>query len=143
MASDFAQQLIEESEGRRAKAYRDSRGYLSIGVGCCIDDRIACDGLCNEAIDAQFAHDSSDARAWAAAIPGFSRLNQIQQAVLVSMCFQLGSLHNWPNFKAAIAIGDMNTAYLAGKASLWYSESPQRAERELMMLKTGTWIQSA
>ena len=139
--NDAAQRLIEEEEGRSGCVYKDSRGYDTIGVGCLVDARVMGAGLCDEAIDAQFAHDSAAARADAAMLPGYQRLNETQQAALISMCFQLGDLHDWPNFKAALAMGDMAAAYTAGKASLWYSQTPKRAERELTMLRTGVWVQ--
>lgn len=141
--TDLAQTLIEDEEGRRSHVYPDSRGYWTIGIGCLVDERTASAGLCDEAINAQFAHDSAAAREWAAALPGFAQLNDVQQAVLISMCFQLGSLHDWPNFKAALTLGNMDAVLAAGKASKWYSETPQRAERELAMLKTGIWQEQA
>lgn len=139
--TDLAQTLIEESEGRMATAYRDSLGYLTIGIGCLVDPKVVGAGLCDEAIDTQFVHDSAKARDDAAALLGFSACNDVQQAVLISMCFQLGDLRDWPNFKAAIANGDFAAASAAGLASKWATETPERAQREMAMLKTGTWIQ--
>ncbi len=138
--SDFAQQLIEGEEGRERYAYYDTRGYLTIGIGCLVDKRIVgAAGLCDEAIDAQFAHDSARARKDAAALPGFQRCNEVRQAVLVSMCFQLGNLQGWPRFKAALALGDYEMAAREGLDSLWAKQTPKRAERQMQMLKTGEW----
>lgn len=136
--TDAAQQIIELAEGRRRKVYPDIRGIQTIAIGCVVDPKIAsAAGLCDAAIDAQFAHDSATARARAAAIPGFSALNDVQQGVLVSMCFQLGSLQ-WPDFRAAIARGDLPAARAAGLDSEWAeTETPVRARWELGMLVTG------
>jgi lysozyme len=139
MTEEFAKQLIEESEGRRRCAYPDTRGFLTIGIGALVDERMPGAGLCDEAIDAQFKHDSE--RAWrdASSLPGFQRCNEVRQAVLVSMCFQLGSLHDWPHFKAALALADYELAAQAGLASKWATQTPARAQRQMKMLASGQW----
>lgn len=138
---DLAEKLIGEEEGREPCAYPDSRGLLTIGIGCLIDKRMPGAGLCDEAISAQFAHDS--ARAWrdAAALPGFQRCNDVRQAVLVSMCFQLGSLRDWPHFKAMLALGDYDAAAEAGMDSAWAKQTPDRAKRQMQMLASGQWVE--
>jgi lysozyme len=138
--SELVAKLIGEEEGRERCIYRDSEDLWTIGIGCLVDPSRSGAGLCDEAIEAQFAHDS--ARAWrdAAALPGFQRCNEVRQAVLVSMCFQLGSLHDWPHFRAALALGDYNAAALAGLDSLWAKQTPQRAKRQMQMLASGEWV---
>jgi len=140
--TDLAQTLIEESEGRTKTVIKDILGYDTIGIGCCVDSRVRGCGLCDEAIDVQFAHDSKTAREEAADLPGFQRCNDIRQAVLVSVCFQLGDLHDWPHFKAALAIGDYTAAASAGLDSDWArTETSARAKREMAMLASGSWIE--
>lgn len=140
--SELVAKLIGEEEGRESCAYQDNtpQRYWTIGIGALVDKRVPGAGLCDEAIDAQFKHDS--ARAWrdAAALPGFQRCNEVRQAVLVSMCYQLGSLHDWPHFKAALALGDYASAATHGRDSDWYREqTPKRAEREMRMMASGLW----
>jgi lysozyme len=139
--SDLLIQLLTEEEGRSATVYKDSLGYSTIGIGACVDPRVRGAGLCDAAIDAQFAHDSIQARNDAEAIPGFLRCNDVRQKVLESMCFQLGDLHDWPDFKGALAVDDYEAAASAGYDSEWArTETPVRAKRELEMLRTGQWI---
>lgn len=138
--SDLAEQLVEEEEGREVCAYPDSQGYLTIGVGALVDRHVPGAGLCQAAINAQLDHDMAQARSDAADLPGFQRLNEVQQAVLISMCFQLGNLHDWPHFKAALALGDLQAAAAAGLDSLWAKQTPQRAKRAMQMLASGQWI---
>lgn len=138
--SDLAQQLIEREEGRVAHVYPDSRKLWTIGIGCLVDPSVPGAGLCDEAIDVQFAHDSARARKDAANLPGFQRCNDVRQAVLVSMCFQLGSLEGWPKFKAALSLGDFDMAAREGLNSAWAKQTPQRAQRQMAMLKTGVWV---
>ena len=140
--TDLAQTLIEEEEGRNRHAYYDSRKLLTIGIGCLVDPSIPSSGLCDAAIDAQFAHDSERAREDAANLPGFQRCSDVRQAVLVSMCFQLGNLHDWPHFKGALAMGDYAEAAKAGRDSDWWrTQTPKRAERAMQMMESGTWVE--
>lgn len=142
------EQLISEEEGRERCAYPDNRGYQTIGVGCLVDKRVPGAGLCDAAIDAQFAHDSAKARETAAALPAFQRCNAVRQAVLVSLCFQLGSLDGWPRFRAALALGDYagaaNNLLYADPAtrepSALAKETPARCQREAQMLARGEWV---
>lgn len=139
--SELARQLLEEEEGVESHAYF-CRGLIHVGMGCLIDRSVPSDGLCQAAIDAQADHDIARALAQAQALPGFAQCNSVRQAVLVSMCFQLGDLHKWPNFRAALAAGDYSTAAKEGMNSLWATkETPLRATREMQMLRTGIWIE--
>jgi len=135
---DLAHRLVSEEEGRIAHVYQDSEGWWTIGVGALVDARKG-GALCDEAIDVQLDHDLQAARKRAANLPGFQRCNEVRQAVLVSMCFQLGSLQGWPKFKAALALGDYVLAATEGLASLWAKQTPSRAQRQMHMLQTGEW----
>jgi lysozyme len=137
--SDLTEQLIAEEEGRLPYAYQDSRGLWTIGIGCLVDHSVAGAGLCDAAIDAQFAHDSALAVKEATALAGFDACNDVQRAVLVSMCFQLGNLAEWPKFKAALAAGDFKGAAAEGLNSMWARQTPKRAQREMAMLESGQW----
>ena len=138
--ADLAETLIAEEEGRSASVYRDTRNLLTIGIGCLVDPSMRGAGLCDAAIDAQFAHDSARARQLAADLPGYQRLNEVQQAVLVSMCFQIPGCVHWPQFTGALAMDDVKAAAAAGRDSDWWRiQTPKRAEREMQMLETGVW----
>lgn len=134
----LAEALITEEEGRRRHAYLDSEGYLTIGVGCLVDARKG-GGLCDEAIDVQLQHDIDRARKVAAALDGFGLCNEARQAVLISMCFQLGSLSGWPKFRLALASGDFVLAAHEGLDSRWAYQTPRRARRQMAILRTGEW----
>lgn len=140
--SDLAMTLIGEEEGRERCVYTDSLGIQTIAIGCVVDRRMASAGLCDAAISAQFAHDSAEARSIAATFPHFTELNPVQQAVIISMAFQLGTkpLH-WPDFMAAMTARDYVKAAAAGRDSDWWrKQTPKRAEREMQMLETGLWV---
>lgn len=140
---DLLEQLLSQEEGRERLAYRDSRGYLTIGVGALIDANVAgAFGLCDAAISAQFSHDSSAARMIASTWPNFSTLNPIRQAVLISMAYQLGNKpRGWPRFMAALERQDFQDAAQQGADSNWFRiQTPNRAMREMTMLRTGEWV---
>ncbi len=134
--------LIAEEEGREACVYRDSRGYYTIGIGCLVDKSQIGAGLCDQAIDVQFEHDSARARGIAERFPHFAELNEVRQAVLISMAFQLGTKPlYWPNFMAALEARDYAKAAAEGRDSDWWRvQTHQRAERQMSMLSTGEWV---
>lgn len=139
--SDLAQQLVAEEEGRDPCAYPDTEGYLTIGIGALVDRRQPGAGLCDAAIDAQFAHNSAEARAIAARFPHYLELNDVRQAVLISLAFQLATkpLH-WPDFIGALQARDYSRAAAAGRDSDWWRiQTHARAEREMRMLESGEW----
>lgn len=138
MSFDLAHRLVSEEEGRIPHVYQDSLGFWTIGVGCLVDSRKG-GALCDEAIDAQLEHDMKSARERAARLPGFEKCNEVRQAALISMCFQLGSLSSWTNFRNALAAGDYNAAADHGLDSLWARQTPNRAQRQMQMLRTGEW----
>lgn len=139
--SDLSEALIGEEEGRVGHVYPDTRGLLTIGIGCLVDPKVAGAGLCDAAIDAQFAHDSVTARSQAAQFPFFDQLNEVRKAVLVSMCFQMGTkpLH-WPHFMAALQAKDYMAAADAGLDSDWANQTRNRALRAMEMLSSGNWV---
>jgi len=140
--TDLAQQLVGEEEGRDPCVYRDSLGYYTIAIGCLVDKSQLGAGLCDAAIDAQFAHDSANARTIAKRFPYFDELNDVRQAVLISMAFQLSTkpLH-WPDFIAALGAKDYVKAAAAGRDTDWWRiQTHNRAERQMRMLETGLWV---
>lgn len=141
--TDLAQKLIAEEEGRDPCVYKDSLGLFTIGIGALVDKSQVGAGLCDSAIDAQFAHDSATARTEATRFPHFDELSDVRKTVLISMCFQLGTkpLH-WPQFMAALTAKDYAKAAAAGRDSDWWRvQTHNRAEREMKMLETDRWVE--
>jgi GH24 family phage-related lysozyme (muramidase) len=143
--------LIAEEEGpSSALAFKDSEGYWSICRSTLVDPNPAlhAEGLCQQARDVQDAYELAKARALAEELPGFQRCNEVRQAVLVSMCYQLGSLAAWHNLKAGLALGDYdvvadNMLYERPPDTAWtpwHTETPERCERAAAMMRSGEWI---
>ena len=139
---DPTEQLIGEEEGRSGTVYADTLGIQTIGIGCVVDAKVKGAGLCDAAIDAQFQHDSLVARHMASVYPHFADMNPVRQAVIVSMCFQLGGKPlGWTDFMAALSAQDYDAAAAAGLDTLWEkTQTPKRATREMAMLKSGEWV---
>jgi GH24 family phage-related lysozyme (muramidase) len=141
--SALSEQLLDEEEGRSSTVYTDTRGFLTISRGCLVDPKVSGAGLCGAAMAAQDAHDSAAARAIAEHFPHFTELNEVRQAVLISMAFQLGSkpLH-WPDFMAALEKRDYVVAAAAGLDSDWArDQTPRRAKRQMTMLSSASWVE--
>lgn len=138
----LAQQLLDEEEGRSRTAYMDSRGFWTISRGCLVDARVVAAGLCDAAMAAQDEHDFAIARTIASSFPHFDELSEVRQAVLISMCFQLGSkpLH-WKDFMSSLLGKDYAKAAIAGRDTDWWrDQTRKRAEREMQMLESNQWV---
>lgn len=140
--SEVARQLISEEEGRKAQPYYDHLGFVTWGIGHLADPRKPCP-IPDHIVDAMFDHDYAEKMLQASTFPGFKDLNEIQQAVIVSMVFQLGfdGVKGFKKFLGAIKQKDYNGAALEGMDSKWArQDTPRRAERQMKMLSTGLWV---
>jgi lysozyme len=141
--TDLAQTLVEQEEGCELTAYRDTRGFCTIGYGHLLDNAIDWSNahITQDQAEEWLGDDMQKARELATGFPHFATLNEVRQAVLISMCFQMGDkpLH-WPDFCGALDRQDYPGATEAGLDSLWASQTPNRAKREMQMLSTGLWV---
>lgn len=134
-------ELIEAQEGRKKTVYLDSEGFWTIGVGCLVDARKG-GGLRDEEID--FIRDNRIALATSDVkhqFPWFVGLNEPRQAVLISMCFQMG-LSGLLGFKKALAaMRDERWADAEREMrdSLWFKQTPERAGRMAHQIFSGAW----
>jgi lysozyme len=144
--TDLADKLITESEGCRLTAYKDTRGLWTIGVGHLLDNSYDRTGytITQEEANELLDQDTKKARQEATGFPHFFNMNEVRQAVCISMAFQLGTkpLH-WPNFMAALEAEDYSAAATAGRDSDWWRvQTRKRAEREMQMLESGLWVEN-
>lgn len=134
-------EMIKHHEGVVAHAYKDSRGYLTIGVGRLIDEELG-GGLSDDEIDYLLANDLKRCQAEAETYPWFADLNEPRQAVVVSMLFNLGK-PRWDGFKkaqAAIEAGDYTEAASQMLDSRWAAQVGKRAEDMAAMMISGEWM---
>lgn len=145
MNDELNKKLIMSHEGRRLKAYRDTRGFLTIGVGFNLDDALA-SGVCAAAgVDCQatrdglpitdaecdliFAHQYAAVAAEARGIfPGIDSYPENAAAVICDMLFQLGrtGFGHFVHTIAAFRAGDWKAAADGIAHSALAEETPHR-----------------
>jgi len=89
MTNEGYSKLIE-FEGEKFSAYPDSLGYLTIGIGHCIDERKGC-GISQRI--SRLIYDEDIARATATAranFEWFDALDPVRQDIIVMLIFNLG-----------------------------------------------------
>ena len=138
------QDLIRD-EGVVLNAYRDSLGYLTIGVGRLIDPEKG--GkisqaeaelmLHNDVLHVQVLLDKY--------LPWWRKLSEVRQRALANMAFNLGvgpspdepegKLLNFKNTLKAMEAGDYEAAAKGMGASLWATQVGPRAQRLIYMMR--------
>ncbi len=132
--------LIKKYEGCRLTAYKDSLGLWTCGWGHLLEQTIDWTGttITQAKADEYLDEDISRAAGLASSFPHWSSLNEVRQAVLTSMTFQLGDkpLH-WPHFMLALENKDYSAASAEGLDSRWAVQTPERAREEMNLLESG------
>ncbi len=131
--------LLIRDEGERLIAYKDSLGLTTIGVGRCLD----IEGITKDESRYMLRNDIERYTIAALdALPWVSRLNPARQAVLVSMCFNMGlkGLLQFHNTLSMIEQGKYQEASQSMLQSLWAKQVGHRAERLSQQMATGEWV---
>lgn len=155
--------MLEFEEGRRNEPYKDSLGYWTIGIGHLIDERkggslpswaqdeldrtgrlsdASVDKLLED--DIIFVMDQLEKY-----LPWASSLDQIRYTVLLDMTFQMGigneekgtGLLGFKNTLRYIKDGNYEQAATNMGVSLWYRQTPNRANRRIKEMRTGEFHQ--
>lgn len=145
--SEVAKQLLTEEEGRVLGPYHDHMGFNTFGIGHLCDARRPTP-IPGPIVDQMFEYDFAEKEAQARLIPGFQRLNEVQQAAVISMVFQMGmepfdgdGYKDFRAFLSCLAVGDLKRAAAEGLNSKWAKQdTPRRAQRQMKMLETGLWV---
>jgi len=138
VAGDPLARWIEREEGRRLTPYPDTQGHLTIGVGRNLD----ANGLSHDEVDLLFCNDLGRAVAQAHSIgPWVAQLDEVRQAVVIGMVFQLGlaGTLKFRNTLGALAAGDWKAAAAQMLASRWAQQTPARVARCVAMVMSGRW----
>ena len=137
--SDLALKLLHRDEGFRKSAYQDSLGYWTVGIGRMIDARKG-GGITLEEAEYLLGHDiSSREQELDSRIPWWRSLNEVRQAVLLSMAFQMGvpGLMLFENTLKAVEEGRFSNAADLMLKSKWATQAPLRAHRLSEAMRTG------
>lgn len=146
--------MLKKHEGIERKAYKDTRGILTIGVGYNLTNPSAKADLTSAGIDYNKAvrgaslndtqidnllHISMkravhDAQKF---YPNFWKLPYDAQLVVADMSFNLGlnKLNKFKNFKAALEKGDWDEAANQMKDSNWYHQVGNRSKALVSMMR--------
>lgn len=132
---------LKLDEGYKLKAYKDTLGNWTIGVGHLLKEKPAEDWT-QEQVDNAFASDFEEAETGAIrAAPFFSALDGPRKGVLVNMAFNMGSkkLAAFHGMLAAMDSGDWDTAALHLMNSRYARQVGDRAKRLAYRLRTGEY----
>lgn len=136
MNIDLLSQELTRDEGKRNKAYVDTVGKQTIGVGRNITDV----GLSDDEILMLLKNDIARVLAELdKAIPWFRSMSEVRQRVLANMSFNLG-LPTLLQFKAtlgAMQAGRYDDAASGMMDSKWARQVGQRAVRLAQMMREG------
>ena len=124
---------IIRHEGYRDTPYRDSLGYLTVGVGRCIDKV----PFSADEIDLMLTNDI--ARATHAADLLCPHLGGFRRDVLIEMCFQLGAggVSKFRRFLAALEGHQWGVAADEMLDSKWAKQTPARAQELAEVMRNG------
>jgi lysozyme len=143
---------LARDEGSSLKAYRDSEGLLTIGIGHCLDADVAL----RDALAAKFGGDPDAIEiteeeclrlfendlavaedAVRAAFPWSWALSACRRAVLIGTA--TSGLRSVKRFLAAAEAGDYTTAAKEMRASTWAAQVKDRAKRLARQMETDDW----
>lgn len=131
-------------EGKRLKAYLDTEGILTVGLGHnCKAAPVAGvskvgDSITEETCSELFAADIADVVAQLdARLPWWRNMDDARQNVLANMAFNLGigTLLTFKNTLAAMERGDYAAAAAGMAASKWASQVGARAARLCLVMR--------
>jgi|SRR5690625_581620 len=130
---------LVRDEGEVLHAYKDSLGYLTIGVGHLIDGRKG--GriplyISRQLLELDIDHVVGELKS---RIHNWNELDDVRQRALANMAFQLGvsGLMGFRNMLRAIYNNDWGKAHDEALNSRWADQTPNRARRIAMMLLNG------
>lgn len=134
--------LLRGEEGEKLYEYKDHLGYSTIGVGRLIDKRKN-GGITSEESayllgnDIQKRLTDLDLK-----LPWIKRLDDARRGVLLSMAFQMGvdGLLAFKNTLEMVRTGRYADAANGMLNSLWARQTPQRAQRHAVQMRTGVWV---
>ncbi len=142
MSDEKLESLLIEHEGIKKYAYLDSKGYLTIGIGFCIDEKLKC-GL---SIDECMMILRSRIRALKKELSRYDWYNKqddVRKEVVIELAYNMG-IPKLLDFKKFIAAMDDRQVVLAAKElvnSLWYEQvGKSRSNSILTRLRSGRYV---
>lgn len=136
------QDLIEQlkrHEGVKTHAYKDHLGYITVGVGRCLEDGIGV-GLSEDEIDYLLLNDIKRCSLELnTEFDWFSGLDAVRKDAMINLCFNVGlpRLKGFVKALAAMKAQDYETAADEFFDSRWATQVGNRAVEVCAMIRTG------
>ena len=134
---------LKRDEGVRYTPYKDTRGFLTVGVGHNLDanplpeeNYPLTEARVDEILDIDLKKVFS---ALDAHLPWWSTLDEVRQRVLANMTFNMGmgTLLTFKNTLQCVSDGKYNLAAAGMMSSAWFKQVGQRAVRLCQAMNTG------
>jgi len=135
---DKLEDMLVRHEGLRLKPYYDSLHNLTIGVGRNLFSVGITSAEAFSMLDTDIKIATEELQRH---LPWFHALDEVRQAALIDMCFNMGwtRLAKFTNTLAAMADAQWQTAAKEITNSLWFHQVGQRAQELAAMIQTGEW----
>lgn len=140
------QDLISKHEGCKDMPYKDTMGIETIGIGHNMEANPLPAGMTppltqdqiTQLFQQDLAHVMNELKA---GIAWFENLDEVRQAVLIDMTFNMGwgELRKFVNTLSLISDGKYSAAAAAMLESAWAKQVPNRANEDSKMMASGLW----
>ena len=140
MQNDKIVAMLKAHEGVETHCYVDSRGLATIGVGRCIDKGSL--GLSESEIEFLLSNDIDRViRSLGAEYQWFSGLDEVRQAAMIDLAFNLGAtrLRGFKKALEAMENEQYEDAAYHFLDSRWATQVGSRAKEVTAMIHTGKW----
>lgn len=130
-------------EGSRQFAYEDHLGYVTVGVGRCLDEKVGL-GLSEAEIDFLLKNDIERCTAeLQQRFDWFDGLDEVRKVALIDMNFNMGitRLSKFKNMLSALEEARYDDAATEALDSRWAKQVGQRSINVSEMLRTGEYFQ--
>lgn len=141
MAITNISEQLDRDEGNIPYAYQDHLGFWTVGKGFLIDKRKG-GGLRPEEIEFILNNRLALIRAQLSrALPWVGGLDRARLGVLENMAYQMGveGLLAFRKFLNYLSLGAFDRAAEEMLDSTWAKQTPERAKRLSVQIKTGVW----
>jgi len=132
----IALNLIKKHEGLRLRPYFDSLGHVTIGYGRNLQERGISEAEAASMLDSDIDNCIEELKN---TYDFWELLNEVRQAVLVDMCYNLGikRLGQFKRMEEAIRLRTWSKASFEMLNSVWARQVGGRAKELALLMKTG------
>lgn len=137
MMIEIAKALIKAHEGLRLKPYQCPAGKLTIGYGRNIEDN----GITQKEAENLLSHDIKQSLEEAQTLSFFDELNDVRQAVIIDMIYNLGFIRfkGFERMLIALERGNYEVAAVEMLDSLWARQVGRRADTLSKLMREGEY----